>query len=290
MLPSALEKAVRAQFKIQSVQSCSGGDINQAARLITPNGSLFIKWHSHSPMSMFSAEAKGLALLAQADVLRVPQVIYVQETDGPTPSYLILEWLESGRAQSHTDEILGHGLATLHRHTADQHGLDHSNYIGSLPQANQLSPSWVDFYANQRILPQMTIARRNGELPPHREKLLDKLLAQLPRLLPSDNPPASLLHGDLWRGNVMTLTDGQPAIIDPAVYYGHREVEIAFTELFGGFSPRFYAAYNEVYPLPEDYAERRLLYQLYPLMVHMNLFGGGYGSRVDTILRHYVGS
>ncbi|MCB9435405.1 MAG: fructosamine kinase family protein [Anaerolineales bacterium] len=290
MLPPALEKAVRAQFNIQSVQPCSGGDISQADRLVTADGPLFIKWHPRSPQGMFSAEAKGLAVLAQAKALRVPQVIYIQEPDGPIPAYLILEWLEPGHTQNHTDEELGHGLAVLHQHTADHHGLDHSNYIGSLPQTNQPSALWADFYAHQRIMPQMAIARRNGELPSHRENLLNKLLAQLPRLLPNDNPPASLLHGDLWCGNVMTLTNGQPAIIDPAVYYGHREVEMAFTELFGGFSSHFYAAYNEAYPLPQGYAERRLLYQLYPLMVHMNLFGGGYGSRVDAILRHYVGS
>lgn len=289
MLPPPLEKAVRSNFQLISVHPCSGGDINHAAHLITSDGSFFIKWHPQSPHGMFSAEAKGLALLAQSKTLQVPQVIAVQESTEDVPAYLLLEWLDSGRSQSRTDEVLGQGLAALHHQTADQHGLDHHNYIGSLPQFNQPRLSWAEFYANQRIKPQMDIARQGGELTAHRAKLLDKLLQELPRLLPQTNPPASLLHGDLWRGNVMTLTTGQPVIIDPAVYYGHREVEIAFTELFGGFSTRFYAAYNEAYPLPPDYTERRTLYQLYPLMVHMNLFGGGYGSQVDAILRHYVG-
>lgn len=289
MLPISLQKAIEAQFHILSVEGCGGGDINQAARLNTPDGPFFIKWHPNSPTGMFSAEAKGLALLAQANtLLRIPQVMSVQEQTNDTPAYLILEWFNEGRSHRYAEQ-LGYGLANLHQQTVSQHGLDHNNYIGSLPQSNQFTAAWVDFYANQRIKPQMEIARRSGELPPHREKLLETLLSRLSEFLPHDNPPASLLHGDLWRGNVMSIVNGPPAIIDPAVYYGHREIEIAFTELFGGLGTRFYETYNEVYPLPPDYVERRSLYQLYPLMVHMNIFRGAYGNRVDAILRHYVG-
>jgi fructosamine-3-kinase len=134
----------------------------------------------------------------------------------------------------------------------------------------------------------MEVARQAGKLSPAREKSLNQLISLLPQLLPHENPSPSLLHGDLWGGNVMILADGRPALIDPAVYYGHREVEIAFTQLFGGFSQRFYDSYNAVYLLDKGYGERRLLYQLYPLMVHMNLFGGGYIAQVDEIIKRYT--
>jgi fructosamine-3-kinase len=134
----------------------------------------------------------------------------------------------------------------------------------------------------------MQLARQNGRLAAQREHLLNDLIAKLPSLLPDGNPPASLLHGDLWGGNVMTLSDGTPAIIDPAVYYGHREIELAFTELFGGFTSRFYAAYHSIYPIDSGYEQRKLLYQLNPMMTHMNLFGGSYGNRVDAIAGRYL--
>ncbi len=289
-LPSSLSQAVTSSLgvAIREIHACTGGDINQAARLITQDDALFIKWHASSVPGMFSAEARGLELLRQTGVVRVPQVVAVAEATAACPAYLVLEWLPSGSANTHTDQELGEGLAALHRLEADSHGLDHDNFIGRLNQPNCQRTTWSEFFAQQRIQPQMEEARRSGQLPTHREQLLNRLLANLADLLPTDNPPASLLHGDLWRGNVMVLPESEPAVIDPAVYYGHREIELAFTELFGGFSARFYDAYNSSYPLDKSYRERRALYQLYPLMVHMNLFGGGYASRVDSILRQYV--
>lgn len=289
LLPKSLSQSLAAKLgtPIIRVEACSGGDINRAARIITAAGSLFVKWHDHSPPSMFSAESKGLALLHHSKTVCVPQVVAVQEAEADCPAYLILEWLEEGATSPATDRRLGQQLAALHQITADQHGLDHANFIGSLPQQNHPHTTWAKFYAEQRLRPQMEIARQNGRLSHERENLLNRLLQRLPELLP--DVPASLLHGDLWRGNVMTLASGEPAVIDPAVYYGHREVEIAFTQLFGGFSRAFYEAYNEVFPLDPSYSEHRDLYQLYPLMVHLNLFGGSYASGVDTILRRYAG-
>jgi len=173
------------------------------------------------------------------------------------------------------------------RETAPRHGLDRDNFIGPLPQRNTPTARWDEFYRDQRIAPQVALARQRGRLPRRREDLLTRLLARLPALLDGDTP-ASLLHGDLWGGNYLVDERGAAVLIDPAVYYGHREMDLAMSELFGGFSERFYAAYQAAYPTP-GYPERRALYQLYYLLVHLNLFGESYGGRVDSIAAHYVG-
>lgn len=289
-LPSSLHEALTNKLgtTISEVRACSGGDINEAAQIVTvSNERLFVKWHQQSPPNMFTAEAKGLKLLRNAQTtLRIPEVIAAQEATDDCPAYLVLEWLERGSPQAHTDEVLGHGLAALHQSHADQHGLDHHNFIGPLHQPNTPHSTWPTFFAEERVRPQIEVARRVGQLSGHRERLLNTLLDKIPQIVP-DAPP-SLLHGDLWRGNVMILSRGEPAVIDPAVYYGNREMDIAFTQMFGGFSARFYDAYNSSYPLDKDYPQRRALYQLYHTMVHMNLFGGGYAHSVDSILRQYV--
>ena len=231
---------------------------------------------------MFSLEARGLRLLATATDLSVPEVIGTSDD----PAYLVLEWLSEGRKSQATDVALGEGLAALHLNHAQRHGLDHDNYIALLYQPNSQTESWTVFYGEQRIRAQMNIARQANNLSADLEKNLETLIIRLPQLVPE--PEASLMHGDLWGGNVMVLEGGHPAIIDPAVYYGHREVELAMTELFGGFSREFYDAYNSVYPIDKGYNQRRLLYQLYPMMTHMNLFGGGYTSRVQSIVRQYI--
>lgn len=231
---------------------------------------------------MFATEAKGLQLLATATDLKIPQVITVSEE----PAYLVLEWLEGGRKTPSTDSMLGERLAALHLNHANKHGLDHDNFIGRLHQPNAQTTSWAAFYGEQRIRAQMNIARRDNNLSSGLERKLEILIKRLPDLVPDTD--ASLMHGDLWRGNVMVLAGGHPSIIDPAVYYGHREVELAMTEVFGGFSQEFYDAYNSVYPIDKGYNRRRSLYQLYPMMTHMNLFGGGYTSRVQSIVREYI--
>jgi fructosamine-3-kinase len=238
---------------------------------------------------MFSAEAHGLKLLAATKTLKVPEVICQAEAGDGVPAFLVLEWLPTGASkyQTETGEQLGEGLAALHRHSAEAHGLDQDNFIGQLPQPNTPQKSWVAFYRDHRIGFQQEIARRQGYLPAERERLLDRLMEKLPELLPDAAP--SLLHGDLWGGNYAVLEGGKPVIYDPAVYYGHREVEIAFTELFGGFAPSFYGAYNATFLIEPEYEERRALYQLYPLMVHLNLFGDHYGAQVDAIARYYAG-
>ncbi|MFN8457131.1 MAG: fructosamine kinase family protein [Anaerolineae bacterium] len=180
----------------------------------------------------------------------------------------------------------GNRSAALHRVFGPSFGLEQDNFIGANPQSNLPNDNWLAFFREQRLAFQMELARRNGYLTPQRARWLEKLLARLGDWLPAQ-PPASLLHGDLWGGNWLTLASGEPALIDPAVYYGHREADLAFTELFGGFPATFYTAYQSAWPLEAGYEERKHLYNLYHLLNHLNLFGEGYGSSVDSILRRY---
>ena len=291
MLPQSLLAHLSTELNIQilDVQPCHGGDINQAVKIVTANEPLFVKWNPHAPRHMFSAEAKGLQWLKAANALRVPEVVMIHEAEANIPAFLVLEWLTSGAPTPQTMRQLGHGLAKLHALHREQHGLDHDNFAGSLPQTNMPHKSWARFYSEQRIRPQMEIARQRGHLTADREHKLQKLIATMEQFLPSD-APASLLHGDLWRGNLMVLSDGQPAIIDPAIYYGHAEVELAFIDLFGNFGAGFWDVYRtETNFDMKAYQTRRALLQLYPYLVHLNIFGGGYASAVDSILRHYLG-
>ncbi|HMQ31833.1 MAG TPA: fructosamine kinase family protein, partial [Chloroflexaceae bacterium] len=184
--------------------------------------------------------------------------------------------------------VLGEQLAALHRHSAPVFGLERDNFIGGSPQPNGRLVSWPAFFRERRLLPQLDLAAANGLLPAARRRALERLAGRLDDLLASAEPPA-LIHGDLWGGNVVGAPGGAPALIDPAVSYSHREAELAFTELFGGFTPRFYAAYNAAWPLDPGYADRRDLLNLYHLLNHLNLFGEGYGLQVDQVLRRYVG-
>jgi fructosamine-3-kinase len=264
-----------------------GGDISQAVRLRLAGGeTVLVKWQTRPVPGLFTAEQQGLELLRSAGVLRVPRVLACHEATTTVPAFIALEWLDTTAKSAHSATALGHGLAALHRHTAARFGLDHDNFIGANPQPNRPTTDWVTFFREQRLGFQMELARRNGFLSKARAQRLEQLLARLEEWLPAQ-PPASLLHGDLWGGNWLTTAAAEPVLIDPAVYYGHREAELAFTELFGGFPNAFYAAYHETWPLDPGYTERKELYNLYHLMNHLNLFGEGYGGSVDAVLRRY---
>jgi fructosamine-3-kinase len=198
-----------------------------------------------------------------------------------------MDWLEAQRPDDRHWEELGRGLAELHASTSESFGLPEDNFIGRLPQQNSSCKGWVEFFLNRRLEPQVRMARERGMWSPSWTPLYMSLQSRLPQLIP-DSPPASLVHGDLWGGNAMATTAG-PAIIDPAVYYGHREVDLAMSELFGGFSSRFYSAYKEANRLDSRYDERRDLYNLYHLLNHLNHFGGGYAGSVERSLRRYGG-
>jgi fructosamine-3-kinase len=269
---------------IRTFTPVEGGDINDAARVETGDARYFVKWNTAPLPRMFEAEARGLQLLTDAHALRIPRVVALIDQ----PPALVLEWIDLGVNKQAAAEALGRGLAQQHRSTAPAYGLDHDNTIGSNPQRNTPARSWLEFYREQRLGAQRDLAQQRGYLTPDRARRLDRVMNQLDRWIDESVVTPALLHGDLWGGNALIDAQGQPVLIDPAVYYGDREAEIAFTELFGGFGARFYAAYHEAWPLDRGYIDRRDLYNLYHLLNHLNLFGEGYGGSVDAILRRYA--
>jgi fructosamine-3-kinase len=279
-LRTALAQAM--DCSITAMKPCPGGDINQAFQVQLADGRwVFVKYHSAAPADMFATEVRGLAFLAEPQVVRVPKVLHVTE------NFLVLEWIHSRENAPDFDERLGHGLASLHRAHPSIFGLEVDNYIGRLPQANQAMPTWAEFYRERRLLPQTRLAIEKGRMPERMRQRLDQVLERLPERVGPSEPPARL-HGDLWGGNILTDETGSPCLIDPAVYGGHREMDLAMMRLFGGFSPRVFAAYAEAYPLSVGHQERVPLYQLYFLLVHLNLFGGAYLDSVARTLAQVV--
>jgi fructosamine-3-kinase len=255
----------------------------------TADGPVFLKYNPQSPAGMFAAEAHGLdQLREQAAELVVPRVITHAEADGDAPAWVAMEWLEPAPRSPEFLERLGRGLAQMHRAAVDPSwGWDRDNFIGSLAQQNAPADTWPEFWRDRRLGPQLNLARSSGRLPGH-EADWERLFDRLPAILtPADEDGPSLLHGDLWSGNVLSTTPGA-ALIDPATYRGHREVDLAMADLFGGFGDRFHATYHEVWPLQPGYEARRLVYQLYYLLVHVNLFSGGYVGQTAAVLRDVV--
>jgi len=233
---------------------------------------------------MFIAEAKGLSILRSAKALAVPEVIHTGLA-GPF-QFLLLQFIEEAARGGDYWRDFGSGLAALHKNSAREFGLDHDNFIGSLPQKNKQGSSWAQFFIEQRLKVQLKISRDQGRIDNALSKKLDATFIRIPEWLPEE--PPSLLHGDLWSGNLMTTSRGGPCLIDPAVYYGNREADLAMTQLFGGFDPSYFESYNEMYPLASGYRERLDLYNLYPLLVHVNLFGGGYKSQVEKVVNRFI--
>jgi fructosamine-3-kinase len=272
---------------VAQVMSLSGGDINDAYRVALEDGrEVFVKANTRLQAAVFEAEARGLRWLAEPNALRIPKVLLVASDADPVP-FLVLELLKEGRRQKDFDEELGRGLATLHGATPAGFGLDYDNWIGSLPQRNTPASNWASFYREHRLAPQVERAKSSGALPGSTVRDFERLYAVLSDRVGEPEPPARL-HGDLWGGNLHIGPNGEPCLIDPACYGGHREVDLALMRLFGGFSPRVFDAYDEAYPLQPDSDERVPLYQLYPLLVHVNLFGGGYAQSVAAALRRIL--
>lgn len=281
---AALFQTLGSPTQVDSIQFVSGGCINNAIRLNTSKGPFFLKWNESQPAYMFEAEAKGLALLASANAVRIPEVIGHGEV--AEKSYLLLEFIDSRPPAKGYWERFGEELAKLHRQQTSHYGLDFENYMGSLNQQNTPHDKWVDFFVEKRLRPQFGMAFYHHKIPENYLRKLDKLAQQLPHILTTE--PPSLVHGDLWKGNLMVGYRGEPCLIDPAVYFGHREIDLAMTKLFGGFTQDFYRAYQEAYPLEPGSDERMEIYNLYPLMIHVNLFGISYLSGVDRILKKYT--
>jgi fructosamine-3-kinase len=270
-------------------RAVSGGDINEAFAATLEDGrEVFIKSNPRAPSTLFPAEAKGLAWLADAEALRTPAVLGVSAAGAPPEScFLALELLTPAPRQPDFDHLLGESLARLHQAPPTTFGLNHANFIGSLPQSNTPHSTWVDFFRDERLLPQVTLARKSGHFSASDVQLAERLATKLDSLTGPVEPPARL-HGDLWGGNLFVDEHGAPCLIDPAVYGGHREMDLAMMRLFGGFGARVFDAYHAVYPLAPGAAERVPLYQLYPTLVHVNLFGGGYVSSARRILQRYL--
>ncbi|MFW5687694.1 MAG: fructosamine kinase family protein, partial [Bacteroidota bacterium] len=264
-----LNDNVSPKAKLISSRPVSGGDINQAARMETSTGVWFAKWNQADVFpGMFEAEARGLQLLKQAGVLYVPEVKGYGEKQNV--SMLVLEFVEQGREKKNFWQHFGAGLAALHKHTNDMFGLDHDNYIGSLPQINKRTDNWEEFFTVYRLEQQIRLVRDKSLMDSATSRQFEKLFTRLGEFFPREKP--SLLHGDLWSGNFMTNSRGEACIIDPAVYYGHRLMDIGMSKLFGGFAPEFYQAYHSAFPLEDNWQQAVEIANLYPLLVHVNLF------------------
>jgi protein-ribulosamine 3-kinase len=267
------------EFVAARWRDTGGGCINRALVLEGGGRSYFVKCNDAARLSMFEAELAGLRELAAAAAVRVPQPVCAGVACGS--AYLVLEYLELDRTGA-AMETLGYQLARLHRHTAEVFGWARNNTIGSTPQDNTPAVDWVEFWRERRLGFQLRLAAAAGGSALRRKG--EKLLAVLDHFFVDYRPVPSLLHGDLWSGNAAALPDGQPVIFDPAVYYGDRETDIAMTELFGGFGTPFYDAYRETWPLDPGYSTRRTLYNLYHVLNHLNLFGGGYGAQAERMI------
>lgn len=283
MFPEKLTNFIIEQGwgEITSAQALGGGCINNAQVLATTSGPrLFLKQNRAIPADMFTREADGLRELGNVNnAPRVPQVLLEDA------SFLLLEYLTPEPRHPRSWEIFGAELANLHLHTAPRFGFHADNYIGSTPQPNPWEEDGQTFFAEHRLLFQAQLAHKNGLLDPDRIRQVERLCQRLPELVPSQ--PASLLHGDLWSGNIHTGPGGLACLIDPAACYGWAEADLAMANLFGSLPAEFYAAYENVRPLAPGYRARFDIYNLYHLLNHLNLFGYSYLTQVHAILRRY---
>lgn len=284
-LPADLRRTLEGALhtRILSAESVAGGMINHAARVETSEGPLFVKWRRESPPDFFLTEAAGLVLLRASGILAAPEPLAHQ--DGPG-AFLALEWMPARPFEQPERQgwEFGAALARLHRECVSPNGLfglDHPNYLGNLPQPNPWTRDWSAFYRDSRLRPQVELAHACGRLPPHRHRLLQQVMDRVETLLRDAPQTPSLIHGDLWSGNFLACGRSF-AVVDPAVSYSEREVEMAYVQLFGGFPRRFMEGYESVWPLDSGYPRRRALYQLYPLLVHLNHFGEMYGPDVES--------
>lgn len=286
MIPAELSTHLSETLNldIKNSKSVSGGSINRAAKISTNRGDLFLKWNNSAPDDFFEKEADGLKRLDSAGTaLRIPKVISSGKPGNDRPGYLLMEFIEEGRSGDSYE--FGRNLSKMHQTNAEQFGLEVDNYIGSLPQSNSHHDNWINFFVQERINPQIQMAVDSGKLNSGIFQNWERLSAKLDEIFPSAKP--SLLHGDLWGGNYLFNSEGKAVLIDPAVYYGHPEMDLAFTKMFGGFSGDFYEGYESETPLAPGFSKRVPIYNLYPLLVHVNLFGGHYISQFNSILRKF---
>jgi protein-ribulosamine 3-kinase len=289
VLESTLNSSQPGPLSIDRYQSCAGGCINNSGIIECGDLQFFVKFNHNALPGFFEAEAHGLQVLADTLSIRVPEVLGCSTGNEKHPAFLLLEALQGGPETKESAELYGQDLAKLHRNSQSEFGFDQDNFIGSTPQLNSLTKSWTEFFIEQRLRPQLKWIRDKGQVSKAFQQSFDKLLHRLDKLFQPAREAPSLIHGDLWSGNSMTVGNGRTAIYDPAVYYGHREADIAMTELFGRLPQRFYEAYNESFPLSDGYEDRRDLYNLYHMLNHWNLFGSSYHHSCSQILTRYAG-
>jgi protein-ribulosamine 3-kinase len=278
-------RTLSCPVKVTRYSPIGGGCIHQAVKVETSgHGPFFVKSNDAGDADMFEKEYLGLFKLRAAGTLYVPEPLGYGQDDHR--SYIITEFIESGRRKPDFWEKFGNGLADLHRQHADRYGFEHDNYIGRLPQRNDYSGNWIDFFIGMRLEVQLKMAVDMHRVDQAFSRRFGDFMTLLPDMLPEE--PPSLLHGDLWSGNFMTGSGGYAVMIDPAVYYGNREIELSFTRMFGGFDDTFYHFYHRAYPLAPGFEERVDIYNLYPTLVHVNLFGSTYLGGLERVLRRFT--
>jgi fructosamine-3-kinase len=273
------------EVQLHSIRQVGGGCINACYAMDTSAGKFFVKKNSVAAFpDMFVSEAKGIRLINSVVPGIMPEVIAEFQVSGD--QFLVLAYIEQAAPAGDFWRDFAFRLAQLHRHSSDGFGLAFDNYMGSLPQQNTKEENWIDFFINRRIEPQLRLAVNTGQLSQEASDHFAQLAKQLDRIFPVEAP--ALVHGDLWSGNFITGPDGLVRMVDPAPAFCHRETDIAMTRLFGGFDMAFYMHYNEFFPLEKGFEERLDIWQLYPLLVHVNLFGGAYPEQVKAILKRYA--
>lgn len=282
-ISTQLSKYFNQPINITNHKQVFGGDINQTFQLQTNIGFLFLKINDGSLKDMFEKEFAGLQLLYETQTIKIPKPILYGSLDHAI--FLLTEFTQKGNPSKNFWQTFAQQLAGLHKHSNEKFGLNTDNYIGSIPQKNNFCDTWTEFYATQRILPLARLAFNQNKFSKRDLLLIEKLCNRFDGLFPKEKP--SLIHGDLWSGNFMSDENGAPVIYDPAIYYGNREMDIAMSLLFGGFDKNFYDYYTEVFPLQPGWKERVKLCQLYPLFVHLILFGDHYYNSVINIIGIY---
>jgi protein-ribulosamine 3-kinase len=283
-LKNKIEDVIGTEITV--VNSVSGGCISNAYKLNTKTGkNYFLKFNDRTSNDMFLKEANGLRELSKAGAIRVPEVVLAEKP------FILLEFIVSNRPNKNFFEEFGRKFAEMHKYSVDSFGFFEDNYIGSTDQINIASETekmnWKEFYWNKRILFQYKLAETNGFAESELKQGIRELEAKISKILSGSEEAPSLLHGDLWGGNYMSDENGNACLIDPAVYYGHREADLAMTKLFGGFDLQFYSSYNEAFPLKEGWQYRENIYKLYHVLNHLNLFGRGYYSHAVSLINSY---
>ncbi|MBD2000807.1 fructosamine kinase family protein [Leptolyngbya sp. FACHB-541] len=279
-----ISQTIGKTFQEPQRRPVGGGSVNQAYALTSGSQSYFVKINQATRIAMFEAEALGLKQIASTKTIRVPKPICWGTVD--SSAYIVLEWLDLGYGTHRAWEEMGRNLAAMHRVSSDRgFGWEQQNTIGFMPQVNPWTTDWTEFFAQQRIGYQFQLAQRRGGNFPNKERLL----VAIPELLEGHNPQSSLVHGDLWSGNAAVTQLEEPVILDPATYFGDREVDLAMTELFGSFPNEFYRAYDKAFPLEPGYERRKTLYNLYHILNHFNQFGGSYEGQANRMIASLLG-